>query len=115
MHELAVCEELIRQVSALAVEHEADRVTRITLQIGPLSGVEAAQLAQAFTIACCGTSAEKAELEIETPPVVVWCASCRVESAAVANELICANCGDWRVELRSGNEMILKSLQLAKD
>lgn len=115
MHELAICEGLIRQVSAVASEHRASRVTRITLQVGPLSGIEGPQLARAFTVARCGTVAELAELEIETPPVVVWCKACGVESEAAVNQLLCATCGGWQVTLRSGNEMILKSLQLVQD
>jgi hydrogenase nickel incorporation protein HypA/HybF len=115
MHELAVCDGLIRQVCAVAAEHKATRVTRIALQVGPLSGIEAPQLAQAFTIAGCGSVAEDAELEIEIPPIRVWCEACGVETEAAVNRIVCGQCGGWRVELRSGNEMILKSLQLLKD
>jgi hydrogenase nickel incorporation protein HypA/HybF len=115
MHELAICESLIEQVSALAAEHQASRVARIALQVGPLSGVEAPQLVQAFTIARSGTVAEAAELEIEVPPIVVWCDACKLASEASASQLLCAHCGSWQVSLRSGHEMVLKSLQLLKD
>ena len=41
MHELSVCLSLLDQVERIAREHGADRVVRIVLRIGPLSGVEA--------------------------------------------------------------------------
>jgi hydrogenase nickel incorporation protein HypA/HybF len=115
MHELAVCQGLMQQVAAVAQGHKARRVTRITLQVGPLSGIEAAQLAQAFTIARCGTVAAEAELEIETPPVKVRCRACGSDSDAAVNALLCAACGSWQVDLLSGDELILKSLELAKE
>jgi hydrogenase nickel incorporation protein HypA/HybF len=114
MHELAVCQGLMQQVAQVAARHDARRVSRITLQVGPLSGIEAPQLRSAFSIARCGTVAAEAELEIETPPVKVFCQVCGKESAAQPNALLCAACGGWKVELRSGNEMILKSLELEK-
>ncbi|MCB1378075.1 MAG: hydrogenase maturation nickel metallochaperone HypA [Alphaproteobacteria bacterium] len=112
MHELAVCERLIEKVSALAVEHQAARVTRIVLQVGPLSGIEAIQLAQAFSIARCGTVAQEAELEIQTSPIVVFCPRCDIETEAAVNYMLCARCGGWQVEIKSGTELILKSMQM---
>lgn len=112
MHELAVCQGLMQQVAKVATDHKACRVSRVTLLVGPLSGIEAPQLASAFAIARCGTVAEAAVLDIETPPVKVFCRPCGKESEAQANALLCAFCGGWQVELRSGNEMILKSLEL---
>ncbi len=115
MHELAVCQGLMNQVVQVAAQHKARRVSRITLSVGPLSGIEAPQLKTAFTIARCGTVAADAELDIETPPVRVFCRACGRESEAQPNALLCATCGGWQVELRSGNEMILKSLELDRD
>ena len=40
MHELAVCQGLMGQVEQIAARENAERVTLIRLQIGPLSGVE---------------------------------------------------------------------------
>ena len=44
MHELSVCLALMSQVERVATEHQARRVEKIVLQIGPLSGVEPALL-----------------------------------------------------------------------
>jgi len=113
MHELSVCQSLIAEVERVAAAHDAERATKLTLAIGPLSGVEAPLLERAFTIARAGTVAEEAELEIEIMPVNVWCEECRTESEAEVNALVCERCGTWMVALRSGDELLLKSVELA--
>ena len=65
MHELAVCQSLLEEVKRVARENGAASVTRIVLKVGPLSGVEADLLRNAYPLAAAGTIAEDAELEIE--------------------------------------------------
>lgn len=113
MHELSVCLSLLEQVERIAKEHGATGVERILLRIGPLSGVEAPLLANAYPLAAAGTLAEDAELEIETAPVRVHCVDCGEESEASPNRLLCASCGSYHTRLTSGDEMLLASLELS--
>ncbi|MBK5930767.1 hydrogenase maturation nickel metallochaperone HypA [Halochromatium salexigens] len=113
MHELSVCLSLLDQVERIAQEHGAERVERIRLRIGPLSGVEAPLLANAYPLAAAGTLAEHAELEIEAAPVRVHCVDCGQESEASANRLLCAGCGSYHTRLTSGDEMLLASLEMS--
>jgi len=112
MHELALCQALMTQVETIAREHQAERVTAITLGMGPLSGVESQLLQHAYPIASAGTVAEGAELSIRTTPVRVRCNSCGQTSDARVNRLVCGDCGDWRTELVSGDELLLVSVEL---
>ena len=114
MHELALCQALMTQVETIAREHRAQRVTAITLGMGPLSGVEAQLLQHAYPIASAGTVAEDAELSIQTTPVCVRCNSCGETSEARVNRLVCGHCGDWRTDLVSGDELLLVSVELDK-
>lgn len=113
MHELSVCLALMSQVNRIATEHEADRVEKIVLRIGPLSGIEAALLKNAFPLASAGTVAEDAELVIDHSPVTVECTICGAASEVVPNRLLCDACGDFRTRVISGEEMTLVSLELA--
>ena len=115
MHELSVCQSLIGQVERVAAEHHAASVSVIGLAIGPLSGVEAPLLARAFTVARAGTVAEDAMLEIEARPVVVHCSACDTETETRPNALLCGDCGGWQVDLRSGDELLLTRVELARD
>ncbi len=112
MHELALCEALLRQVEEIAEQHRARSVTRILVRYGPLSGVEPALLQQAYTIAAAGTRAAEADLVLEESPVRVRCDACGAETDAAVNRLICGACGDWHTRLVSGDEMLLASLEL---
>jgi hydrogenase nickel incorporation protein HypA/HybF len=114
MHELAICQSLMNQVESIAAERNAHCVTSIIIGIGPLSGVEAQLLKNAYTVASAGTVAENAELLIEYLPIRVKCSQCGSESDALPNKLLCKECGDWRTTLISGDELILMSVELEK-
>ncbi len=112
MHELAVCQSLLHEVGRVAGAHNAAKVMEVVVTVGPLSGIEAPQLVRAFTIARAGTVADDATLLIDEAPVVVWCDACETESEVQPNALLCRRCGTWRVSLKSGNELLLKRIEL---
>ena len=112
MHELSVCQALIRQVEDVAREHGAKQVKAIHLDIGPLSGVEPELLRRAYDIAAGGTAAEGARLHIAALPLRVRCEECGAESTVAPNRLLCGRCGTWHTRLISGDEMLLRSLEL---
>jgi hydrogenase nickel incorporation protein HypA/HybF len=112
MHELAICQSLLREVERTALVNGSAAVSAIVVAIGPLSGVEAPLLARAFTVARCGSCAARATLEIQAVPIVVWCKGCAIETRVAANALLCGRCGTWQVDLRSGDELLLMSVEL---
>lgn len=112
MHELSVCQSMLAQVERIALRHQANRVTGVTLRIGPLSGIEPGLLQQAFTLARAGSVAEQATLVIESLPIRVKCRTCGQESEVTPNRLLCAHCGDYHTQLISGDEMLLASVEL---
>jgi hydrogenase nickel incorporation protein HypA/HybF len=112
VHELSVCQGLMRQVDRIAAQNNASRVDRIALKVGALSGVEPDLLQHAFTIAREGTVAANAELAIEHGPIRVSCRQCGVAGGAAVNRLVCPECGDWRVDVTEGEELLLLSLEI---
>ena len=114
MHELSVCAALLTQVERIAMDHNAAKVTRIVLKVGPLSGVETTLLQSAYPIAAADTVAAEAELVIEAADVIVRCSQCGNDSWVVPNRLLCCECGDFRTRVVSGDEMILQSVELEK-
>lgn len=112
MHELSICQSLLSEVKRVAAANDATDVSKIVVAVGPLSGVDAPLLARAFDTARMGTIAEDAMLEVEIVPAVVWCETCAIETPVAANALLCGSCGSWRVELRSGAELLLTRVEL---
>jgi len=112
MHELSVCQGLLKQVSQIAAEHKATAIDKIHLQIGPLSGVEPTLLQAAFPIASKNTLAEQAEMLIQPMPIRVRCKTCYSESETTLNDLTCTACGDWQTELISGDELLIERVEM---
>lgn len=111
MHELSVCLSLLIQLQEIAAAQDARRVTRIELEIGPLSGIEAGLLRNAWPIAAAGSLAVDAALVIEESDVIVRCRSCDHETVVTPNRLLCGRCGDFRTALISGDEMVLRRVE----
>jgi hydrogenase nickel incorporation protein HypA/HybF len=114
MHELSVCQGLLREVARVAAEHDAVAVDRIVLRVGRLSGVEPPLLLRAFEVARAGTLAESAELEIQAGPVIVQCRQCGARGEVAVNRLVCPDCGDWRVQVVEGEELLLLKVDIEK-
>ena len=114
MHELSICQALMSQVEAIARDNQAVRVTAITLGLGPLSGVEAQLLKNAYPVASSGTVADGAELLIRSTAVRVKCSECGKESEVKPNHLTCGHCENWHTELISGDELLLIRVEMDK-
>jgi hydrogenase nickel incorporation protein HypA/HybF len=115
MHELSICLSLIDAVVKVAAENHAASISDIHVSVGPLSGVEAALLINAFPIAAAGTAAEDAELHVHDQPVKVRCESCGAETEATANRLTCGKCQNWRTSLLSGDGLLLQRVCMTKN
>ena len=113
MHELSICQGLMTKVEQVALENEATSVETIFLSVGPLSGIEPPLLKQAFEISRLGTIAESAELEIQTGPIIVECSKCGASSEVRLYHLVCGSCGNWRVRVTQGEDLLLLSLELS--
>src|SRR3989339_2124443 len=114
MHEMSICLALLRQVGEVAENNGAESVEKITVLVGPLSGVEPLMLENAFSIARAGTIAEKARLVCEAGEIKVSCQICGAESMGSINSLICEQCKSWKTTVLSGYDLILKNIELKK-
>ena len=112
MHELSLCEDLLEQVLTIAKQNQAKYVETITLDIGPLAGVEPLLLENAFSILKIDTVAENAKLIIQSPPIIVECVVCGQQSTVSANNLVCLACQSNETQLVHGDELILVNLTL---
>ena len=115
MHELSVCQALVRQLEDILQAEQAVRITQVVVHIGPLSGVEPQLLRQAYPLASTGTAAADAELVLKTLPIRVTCEQCGAETEATVNRLICGVCGDYHTRLLSGDELLLAQVELERD
>jgi hydrogenase nickel incorporation protein HypA/HybF len=107
MHELAICQALVVMVNDIAAA-QAALPQVVTVQIGPLAGVEPGLLARAYPLAAAGSPAASARLEIAHVALRVRCKICEAVSEAIVNQQLCALCGAWQTKVISGDELLLK-------
>lgn len=112
MHELSLCQQLLRLAQETARQHGNRDILRLTLRIGPLAGVDPSLLYQAFQVARLGTPAEKAELIIEYAPLRIHCQRCDHDSSATPAHLRCPHCGALETTITSGDELLLSDITL---
>lgn len=112
MHEFSICQALLEQLEELVARHRAVSVARLTVQVGPLSGVEPSLLSAAFAVARRGSCARDAELILETLPLRIRCRACALEADATPDHLACVACGSARTELVSGDALLLRRVEL---
>ena len=69
-------------------------------------------LEHAYPLAAAGTVAEDAQLVVVTVPVRVRCRTCKAETEAASNRLLCGSCNDWQVDVIAGEEMLLQRVEI---
>ncbi len=110
MHELGITRTIVAIVGEAA---KGRRVSRVTLEIGKLSGVMSEAIAFCFETVAQGTALEGASLEIREIEGRARCASCDSEFAAATLFAPCP-CGSRRVTRLRGEELNIKSMELTE-
>jgi len=112
MHEFSLMQSTLDLAIDHASRHGAERIERITMRIGDLSGVVADALQFAFEVLREGTMAADAALEIERVPVRCHCASCDSFFEPDGFVYTCPTCGAASRDIRTGREMELASIEV---
>ena len=112
MHELSLATSLVEQISQIMEKEGASVLHAITLRIGKFSGVEREAFEFAFPIAAEGTPAEKAQLIIEVTDMRLKCRACGADTVRDMPLAKCGKCGSLDVEVLSGREFTIKSMDV---
>lgn len=114
MHEMAITQ----QVLELALHHAAaaggGRVTDLYLVIGELSSFVDDSVQFYWDIISQGTACAGARLHFKRRPACLHCQDCGCDYGLNNGLLtVCPDCGHGRVNILSGQEFYLESLELA--
>lgn len=112
MHELSICQSMMRVVDGAMKSHEGAKLRRIFVDVGRGSTVEPTLLREAFEVFVSGGPYEGAELVVNDIPLVGRCRPCgrRFDYQEIA--LGCPACGSVDVEIVSGLELSVKELEI---
>lgn len=95
-----------------ASDNNANRVTKVVVKIGVMSGVEPHLLEEAFHAFKEKTVCEEAEFVMNLQKVKIKCHDCGVESELEKNEYTCPKCESVSLDVVDGEEMYLMQLEL---
>ena len=110
MHEYSLAQALVERVEREARAREASAVHRVTVRIGPLSGVEPALLVTAYGHLREGTLCAGAELALAGEDVVWRCEACGVVLVP-GQALCCSDCG-LPARLAGGDALVLERIEM---
>lgn len=112
MHEVSLATALIDLVQEQAAAVRASRVTRLVIEIGALSHVDAHALRFAVDGASRGGLAEGAMLDILQPEGTAYCLDCETSVAIAARGEPCPRCSGFKLLVQGGDEMRLKEMEV---
>jgi hydrogenase nickel incorporation protein HypA/HybF len=116
MHELSICQGILEEaVKALGHLPRMPQVSQVTVRIGRLTRIAPDSLRQHFDLLVPGTPLEGASLNIEEVPIGGRCVDCAASFEMEVLSLVCPQCGSGLVELTSGRELSVVSLETAEE
>jgi hydrogenase nickel incorporation protein HypA/HybF len=115
MHEMGIAQQII-DIAAASIPPELTgaRVERINLKIGRLSAVVPESLRFCFEIVARETPLSGAELAIEEIPILARCKECDTRWTIDQPVFTCRECNSGRLEILSGRELDIVSIEVAE-
>jgi hydrogenase nickel insertion protein HypA len=110
MHEYAIVSALFDQIEAHAKGAHAAGVTRVTVALGEMSGVDRGLFETAFGVFRARTICAGAELSVRSVPAAWVCPRCKAELAPGA-PLRCMRC-NAPAKLARGDEIVLERIEM---
>ena len=112
MHEQSLILALLKQVEEVRRDNNAESVTEVHVEVGPMSGVEPLLLTSAFETLKPNSVARDAELKISHVPLTACCQSCRDEFEVSNFVFRCPACRG-NVKITGGDKFMLVSVSLS--
>jgi hydrogenase nickel incorporation protein HypA/HybF len=112
MHEASITESMLSLAIEKANEAKAAKITRINLVVGELSGVAGECVQFYFDVISKNTIAESAMLCFETKPIQIRCRQCQTVFTPANHEWSCPQCHEMGVEIVSGRECYMESIEV---
>ena len=112
MHEMSLAEGIVQLVEDTVRKEGCNKVRAIWLEIGQLATVEKEALRFCFEAVARDTVAEGARLEIIETPGQGWCLTCEGNVAVSALYEACPVCGNYQIQVTSGDQMRVKELEV---
>ena len=112
MHELGITQSIVEIAERTAREQGAQRVTRVTVEIGALCGVVPAAVEFCFEACTAGTLLQGCRLEIHHVPGQGRCGACASQFPLAPQTFVCPVCGALGPTRLTGEELRVIELEV---
>lgn len=114
MHEISLVQGLIQQLHSIARENRTTKVLKITMAVGPLSGIVIESFQFGFDILSKQDElVRRAELVIVIPEVTYRCSSCGNEQITNGDRPEeCPVCNERLLVAEGGQDLILQQVEM---
>ena len=110
MHELSLAEDMLEMIVQRSQDDGFERVTKVWLEVGMLSHVEADAMVFCFDAVMSGTLVEGATLEILPTQGIGECQQCQQTTHIEHLYDPCESCGAFGLKIVQGDQVNIKSL-----
>ncbi|MCP4109075.1 MAG: hydrogenase maturation nickel metallochaperone HypA [Desulfobacteraceae bacterium] len=116
MHEMGIAMQVVKIATDSIPDDMKDaQVERINLKVGRLAAVVPRSLRFCFEIITKDTPLSGAELNIEEVPVVARCKECNTKWTITGPAFICEKCSSGSIDIISGRELDIISIEIADE
>lgn len=113
MHELSLAENMLELIQEQSQRDGFNKVTKVVLEIGKLSHVEADAMRFCFDAVVSNSIADGALLDIIHTPASAICPQCSSHSNPENLYDPCPSCGAFGLEVFEGDQVRIKSLEVS--
>ena len=110
MHEMGLMDAVLRMVTRVCEEEKVEKVEKIVLEVGELSGALPHFLQECFDAIIEDTPYEQTKLEIQTVPGTLYCHDCGLEFPLDPDDMRCPQCLSNKLSPKSGVDFVLKEI-----
>ncbi len=112
MHELSITQSILSIALEQAKTVQANKITKINLTIGELSGVVDECVQFYFDLLSKDTIAANARLSFQRPPTKLRCRNCATTFSPNNLDWTCPSCQEQKIEIVSGRECYVTSMEV---
>jgi hydrogenase nickel incorporation protein HypA/HybF len=111
MHEFSVTRSLVELLKQEADKNNLKTVKRINIRLGKFTGFSPDSIRFYFDILKPDSCLQEAELNFKEEPIIIKCDNCKKEIQIEEPIMICPECGNPEIELLSGREFFVESIE----
>lgn len=112
MHELSIAQAIVESASAYVKKYRKEKVLKIQIQIGSLSGVVKEALEFVFPQACNATPLEGCQLDIVVIKAKIQCSTCGLSFECSEINMLCPACLSFETHIISGKDLTIQTIEM---